>query len=239
MARVAFNPKYNKSEENKIERKQSSAVIHFTPETEKVNYINGYKKAMSDKYSRNKNVISIENKKKIEDSVDKLLREIKYESKTEYIDIIEIAHKLGFVIGNAVMDAQDDGFIIVEEGAYSIMGIKTDRLIGVNANRMREWKRFIIAHEIAHYMLQYKQGTTNEMYAHRVHKTGKNEKENEADYYAAALLMPKERFITKYIECRERESRYDRMVEQLASIFAVTKRMIERRIKELKLNECE
>ena len=96
-----------------------------------------------------------------------------------------------------------------------------------------------IAHEIAHYMLQYKQGTTNEMYAHRVHKTGKNEKENEADYYAAALLMPKERFITKYIECRERESRYDRMVEQLASIFAVTKRMIERRIKELKLNECE
>ena len=42
MARVAFNPKYNKSEENKIERKQSSAVIHFTPETEKVNYINGY-----------------------------------------------------------------------------------------------------------------------------------------------------------------------------------------------------
>ena len=144
--------------------------------------------------------LSYMDKALIEKKVGELFERIGYDGDREEIDIIQIAKKLGFAVGNALLDNDDDGFIIVQEGVDNILGIKTDKLIGVNSKRTLEWKRFIIAHEIAHYILHYSNEKRNGMYAHRDHKKGKNDLENDADYFAASLLMTRDKFTKKYIE---------------------------------------
>lgn len=99
-----------------------------------------------------------------------------------------------------------------------------------------EWKRFIIAHEIAHYILHYSAAKTKGIYAHRDHKKGKNESENEADFFAANLLMPRKKFLEKYNELTEKKLQQEEVVLLLAKKFQVTQKMVERRIEELSLH---
>ena len=172
----------------------------------------------------------------IEKKAIEMMEDIGYVDNTDAIDVIEIAKKLGFEVGNAVLKDDVDGFILVEEGKSEILGIKTDKLIGVNSTRNLAWKRFIIAHEIAHYVLQYSKVNNNGMFAHRDHRKGKDEKENEADFFAANLLMPREKFEKKYIELSEKNLEEDDMIILLADKFVVTQPMVERRFGELELN---
>lgn len=172
----------------------------------------------------------------IENKVNELFTQINYVDKKDEIDIISIAKSLGFAIGNAVLNDEDDGFLIVQNGAEDILGIKTDKLIGINSTRPIEWKRFIIAHEIAHYALHYKDENRNGMFAHRDHRKGKNEKENEADFFAANLLMPREKFTIKFTELKEKELDKEEIILLLMKKFQATQKMVERRIEELELN---
>lgn len=174
----------------------------------------------------------------IEEKVTEMMKNINYQDNLEEIDIIQIAKKLGFAVGNAILDEEDDGFIIVQDGAEEILGIKTDKLIGVNSKRALEWKRFIIAHEIGHFILHYSEQKSGGMYAHRDHKKGKNNLENDADYFAANLLMPREKFIDKYKELKEKNLNLDEIILLLSRKFVTTPRMTERRIEELQLNGC-
>lgn len=175
------------------------------------------------------------NKTSIEEKALQTMEKAGYEDNEDAIDVIEIAKQLGFEVGNAVLNDDIDGFILVEEGKSEILGIRTDKLIGVNSTRSLAWKRFIIAHEIAHYILQYSKQKNNGMFAHRDHRKGKNEKENEADFFAANLLMPREKFKKKFIEFKEKGLSLDEIVVLLADKFAVTQLMAERRIGELEL----
>lgn len=175
-------------------------------------------------------------KKNIEKKVNELFEKVGYDDNKEEVDIIAIANKLGIVIGNAVLDDEDDGFIIVRDGEEEILGIKTDKLIGINSTRPIEWKRFIIAHEIAHYYLHYMNGNNKGIFAHRDHKKGKNDKENEADFFAANLLMPRDKFTLKFNELKEKQLSNEEIIVLLMKKFQVTQRMVERRIEELDLH---
>lgn len=75
------------------------------------------------------------------------------------------------------------------------------------------------------------------MYAHRDHKKGKDSTENEADYFAANLLMPKERFLKNYEELRNNRLSLEEKVIILAKRFCVTEIMTRRRFEELGINE--
>ena len=172
----------------------------------------------------------------IENSVNNLFKEINYNIDKCPVDVINIAQKLGFVVGNAILNEEDDGFIIIEEGKNEIMGINTDKLIGVNSARSLEWKRFIIAHEIGHYILDYKQKNLKGLYAHRDHKKGHNVSENEIDFFAANLLMPRDSFTNKYNIIKQIFSDNTDIINALANTFIVTVNMAERRIKELNLS---
>ena len=176
--------------------------------------------------------MDITTQNEIEKNVNKLMKDIGYKDNSREIDIIKIAKKLGFSIINAKMNNGDDGFVIVEDGVREIMGIKTDKLIGVNVDRSPQWKRFIIAHEIAHYMMNESDG----LFAHREHEKGKNEEENKADFYAANLLMPRDKFTKSYNLLKEKEVEEKVKYSILASEYMVTEIMIKRRIKELELN---
>lgn len=173
-------------------------------------------------------------KSMIEQKAVETLEKVQMHDETDAIDVIKIARKLGFVVGNAGLEDDVDGFIIIEKGKKKILGQKTDKLIGVNASKELAWKRFIIAHEIGHYMLHYDENTG--MYAHREHKTGKNEEENEADFFAANLLMPRKQFVNRINELRDKKLTTEEMVVLLADKFCVTQKMVERRFGELEID---
>lgn len=163
------------------------------------------------------------------------LNNVKYNDSADYIDVIDVAKKLGFVVGNAGLERDVDGFILIKEGADNILGIKTDKLIGVNATQELAWKRFIIAHEIGHYILHYNKQKDRGMYAHRDHKKGKDHVENEADFFAANLLMPRNKFMEKYRQLEQKHLSREDMIILLANKFIVTRDMVERRCEELGL----
>ena len=165
-------------------------------------------------------------KKKIAQAAYDLLNKYKIDS-SKGVDIIELAHKIGFVVGNAGLDDNDDGFIMVNEDADEILGIKTKKLIGVNVDRDYEKKRFIIAHEIGHYTLHCRGG---KIFAHRDSAHGRSEEENDVDYFAACLLMPEDAF-KKAFKGNE--------IEELSRIFEVPVDSIKRRIDELELSDVK
>lgn len=177
------------------------------------------------------------NDKMIENKVEETFKRVDYKDNADAIDVILIAKKLGFIVANAGLSEDMDGFIIVEEGKDDILGIHTDKLIGVNASKGLEWKRFTIAHEIGHFILHYDRDADNGIYAHREHIKGKNEAENEADFFAANLLMPREKFMNKYRELKDKGLSYDEMIVLLANKFVVTQPTTIRRFKELGLIE--
>lgn len=174
-------------------------------------------------------------REKIERKAEETLNDVNYADVADSIDVIEVAKKLGFVVGNAGLSEDVDGFIIVDENKGNILGIDTNKLIGVNASKELAWKRFIIAHEIGHYVLHYDKEKDNGMYAHREHKKGKNEIENEADFFAANLLMPRKKFKNKYNELKKKDLSTDEIILLLADKFTVTQLMTKRRFEELGL----
>ena len=190
------------------------------------------KDKMPNKKNNSKKKISEEKRKQIENQVQILMKDIGYCDNGKAVDIISVAKKLGFTIINAKMNNGDDGFVIVRDGVNDILGIKTNKLIGVNVDRTLPWKRFIIAHEIAHYLMTPEVA----LYAHRQNIKGKDDNENEADFFAANLLMPREKFTNRYNELKKNEIENKILVSILAAEFVVTEIMIKRRIKELELD---
>lgn len=156
-----------------------------------------------------------------------------------YVDIIKIAQDMGFLIGNAKLSDDSDGFIIIDEKKDEILGLPTNKLIGVNANRSLGWKRFIIAHEIGHYILHFIDNAVklDGLYAHREHITGKDEEENKADFFAACLLMPKNIFSREFKQKKAENEKCEKweIAALLAKDFCVTETMALRRIDELGL----
>lgn len=152
------------------------------------------------------------------------------------VDVIEIAKNLGFQVGIAPLIEEEDGFIIVDNSRESIQkltGLTVDKIIGINSQRDLETKRFIIAHEIGHYCLHYNENNDNGMYAHRENKKGKDEQENDVDFFAACLLMPCKQFREKYEELREKQLNESDIILLLQKHFNVPAESAKRRIKEI------
>ncbi len=166
--------------------------------------------------------LSVMEKKAIEEKVSKLLQEYGYNSEKEtYLDVVAFVRSKGFMVGNADLDDTEDGFIIVGE--------KFGRIIGVNDNRPIEWKRFVIGHEFGHFVLSEKK---ENLFLHRENIKGKNEEENDADYFAAALLMPEESFKRTYSEFESKMTMRE-LVSYLAKEYCVSEESVQRRIEEV------
>ncbi len=167
----------------------------------------------------------------IEKMVDSLLDLFGYSKEDQYVDIVEFTKKMGFTVGNADLDENEDGFLLISQDR---------RVIAVNSDRPMEWKRFIIAHEFSHFILHYvlsddfKNPTQESVLLHRENKKGRNESENDADYFAAALLMPRKTFKKQY-EKYKSEGLDDNVIYfHLATIFSVPLESAKRRVNEIK-----
>lgn len=174
--------------------------------------------------------------KDIEALALKTLKDVSYQDSSDSIDIINVANLLGFQVANAAMDDNVDGFILVDENRDELLGLPTNKLIGVNSSRTLQWKRFIIAHEIGHYAIHCHEKGNIGLFAHREHAKGKSRTENEVDYFAANILMPRDKFTNKYTELRNKGLSVQEAAVLLADKFVVTNIMAERRIEELELS---
>lgn len=158
---------------------------------------------------------------KIEVQVKSVLDQLGYDDVTDsYVDIVSLVKKYGFLVGNAELDDNEDGFLIISGD---------QKIIGVNKSRSLDLKRFVIAHEFAHSVLHYERG---QVFLHREHKKGKGNDENDADYFAAALLMPKTAFLREYNRLKDQGVESKLICFQLSSLFKTPIESVIRRIEE-------
>lgn len=168
-------------------------------------------------------------KKDIDIQVEQILKEFNYDlNNGGYVNVVELINSLGFVIGETDKLAPDeDGFISVSE----------DRLravIGVNADRTFEEKRFIAAHELGHYFLTFSKDKSNDKkIMHRDRKKGRNAEENEIDFFAACLLMPYEAFKNHYNFLKSQGLPEVLVIRHLQRLYRAPMESIKRRIGEV------
>lgn len=108
-------------------------------------------------------------------------------------DIVRICKKFDFDVYKMPLNREKiDGIIWVDES-------NNIKRIGVNNALDMENSRFVIAHELAHYITQKENiGQDKVLFAMRdkiFHGEAKSQEENDMDYMAAAILVPKEEFL--------------------------------------------
>lgn len=162
----------------------------------------------------------------IQEKANTILANYKYDNQEGYFDIVKFAIKEGFEVGESkhLLDT-DDGFIYISKNPEA-------RIIGVNYNRTKEEKRFIVAHELSHYYLHYDENQEG-VFMRREHIKGKNEKENDADFLAACILMPQKNFISKYNKLQKEKLDAFDIIDYLQAIYKTPRESIIRRIEEV------
>lgn len=177
-----------------------------------------------------------EKMREIEAKVSNLLEQFHYhEDVDSYLDIVKFAQSRGFTVGNAALPEAEDGFIVIyPEGSENAGGRWGRKVIGVNRDRAAAFKRFVVAHELGHEALHY-DGVS--LYRHREDKTGKTpeeqEREEAADYFAAALLMPLASFRRRYEELTKGGIKRGAACIRLSRDFGAPLESVLRRVDEL------
>ena len=165
--------------------------------------------------------------KKAQDLLDKYKVDV-----SNGLDIIELATKMGFAVGHAPLPDTEDGFINIDKRKKTLGRASSNMIIGVNDQLGYTKRRFVVAHEIGHYVLE--EGVNSLMFAHRDKNAElRNEDERDKDYFAACLLMPRKEFTQKYHEINKNNSQIYWTVEKLYRIFKAPYISVIRRLEEL------
>lgn len=172
-------------------------------------------------------------KKNIEERAQKVLDAYQYNYKEDtYVDSVCLARFFGFDVQElSSLPASEDGSVTVSINSEDN---STEKCIVVNDFRSFEYKRFIIAHELAHYLLHYT--GNNKFFMHRENVKGKNLEENDADFLAVCLLMPKQSFKNQYELLKHGRSSQE-VLRELQQKFRTPEESIKRRIEEV-CNGC-
>lgn len=168
-------------------------------------------------------------KKIIDKRVAAVLKAISYRDGADIrVDAVQLARFFGFIVEEDDLLQHEDGNINVSTHKEGELGSE-EKYIVVNRNRSRERKRFIITHELSHYLLHY---TGEPLFMHREDKKGKNLEENDADYMAACLLMPAKSFKEQYDSLKDSRTS-EELIEELQEKFCTPRESIVRRIDEV------
>lgn len=149
-------------------------------------------------------------------------------------DIIKyLKEKENFAIASKPMIDDTTGMLFVNDEEF-VDDTDTHRLIVINSllkeqSNFIQRRRFIIAHEYAHYVLHKKEST---QYAHRDTSKKDTLYEKEADFFARCFLMPKEAIDILLNIDFIKDSSYENKVSLIARIFNVTKKKAKQRLEE-------
>ena len=149
-------------------------------------------------------------------------------------DIVKfLKEKESFAIASKPMADDTTGMLFVDDEEY-ISDTDTHRLIVINSllkeqPNFVQRRRFIIAHEYAHYIL-HKHNT--KQYAHRDTSQKDTNEEIEADFFARSLLMP-QKVINIILDLSfVKELSTENRIALIARFFNVTKKKAKQRLEE-------
>lgn len=149
------------------------------------------------------------------------------------VDIFDIATKLGFDVRGAEFKDTLEGILIVDERIEKIPSFNSNKIIAYNCKKDINSKKFIVAHELAHYINEKNSSQdASIVYAARDHEElySNDIEEQKMDYMAAALLIPKNDLLKNFsIKSKNKGE----MTQKIASKYNVTIDMAARRIEEV------
>lgn len=175
------------------------------------------------------------NKELTDDVIDKSAKNfsdiIKKYSESEIPDIVWLSKELGFDVYNSDDLPEDiSGIINVNLELEKTYG--SSKVIMLSSKVKVGKQRFVLAHELAHYIIELDENNLPYMSAY---KNSNNEKsEDDANRFAATILMPKEDVKKEYEAIKAYCLPEDIPIE-LSEKFKVTPKSMKRRLKELKL----
>lgn len=159
------------------------------------------------------------------------------------VDVFALATRLGFDVRAATLPGDMEGLIIVNEFSKKIKAFKTNKVIAYNIPSALTHTKFIVAHELAHYITEWnnqkekaqKEKAPKIVVAARDHTIGysTNIEEQEKDYIAAAILVPMEDLLRRFSLNLEDHSDKDKLYTEIADFYRVDIRLAERRVGEV------
>lgn len=217
-------------------------------------------KLTKESYGGSMTGITIEGKKKMRKSIqsitDKIKQERQYNNKIYYASDMEY---LASEILSAMPDTTDDrnscitpvvsiakamGFDTFQQDLLwflsGCIGInkkyikkfKTDHIIFTNRKVHPYQQRFVIAHELAHYLFDYDH--TSEVYYNTYKKNSHSaEAEKRANAFAASLLMPKDAFLKEYNKARAKSNNPIFILDYLSDTFKAPRKSVLKRMYEV------
>ena len=154
---------------------------------------------------------------------------------TNNVPIVSIAQQLGFKIYVSIMNNRNiSGLLSVDERYMSKYG--TDKIIKINKVDSIQHKRFTIAHEIAHYIFDYKGGDFASVFYITDDEHNSHIEEQRANRFAAAILMKKDVFIDMFNAYKKEYNNHYELINCLAEKFNVSQKAVSLRIEELNLS---
>ncbi len=152
------------------------------------------------------------------------------------VEIVRICRENGIKVFEEYLDSEVSGLIVVDDKEWK--KYNTNQFIIVNLAESAVRRRFTIAHELAHFVL-HRNG--NKLYAHRdmINEGNvRNSIEQEANYFAANILMP-EKLVKEKVENLKNET-WGKLpnfviVREIADHFVVSESAAEVRLKQLEI----
>ena len=175
--------------------------------------------------------MSVEINKDRRDELEKILRDFLKGQKIKLkvpVDVFALATELDFDVRGAEFKENVDGLIIVDENKEFISEFVSNKVIVYNCKKDIFDKKFNVAHELAHYIYAKNENKNRKLIlALRDHNSdySNDEKEQEMDYIAAAILMPRDSFEKIYSKNSNDSS--------LADYYKVSEKLAHRRVLEL------
>jgi len=158
---------------------------------------------------------------KIEQQVAEILLEAGVTNAPVAVD--QIAKSKGASVVPFELGDEVSGVLVVEENRGTI---------GYNITHHKNRQRFTIAHELGHFILHLDKGKSKEMFVdkdfiikwryEKVYTPSEFKHEQEANAFAAALLMPREFLLKELSKAKYIELPENRLIEELAKVFDVS-----------------
>ncbi len=152
------------------------------------------------------------------------------------VDIFALATDLGFDVRAAALPKRIEGLILVDESIEKIEGFNSNKVIAYNILSNLDEKKFIVAHELAHYIEEkcnHSDESGKVVIAEREDGVGYSTDvdEQRKNYIAAALLVPREDLHSK---CAQQAKVKDKnFYKEIADRYRVDDRLAKRRIEEI------